>query len=119
MKICVVGAGAIGGLLGVKLAQVGEVLTLIARGAHLDAIRRDGLRLMMADGTESVATEVGATSNMRENRDLDIVITEEYPESEDPVRDPCLRRTLLHPGSPQGYAPSFPHRADRCQTGGP
>ena len=74
MKICVVGAGAIGGLLGVKLAQVGETLTLIARGPHLEAIRRDGLKLIMADGSESVASGVQATSNMRECGPQDLVI---------------------------------------------
>lgn len=43
MKICVYGAGAIGGLLGAKLARAGEDITLIARGAHLAAIRQNGL----------------------------------------------------------------------------
>ena len=45
MRICVVGAGAIGGLLGVKLALAGHEVTLVARGAHLEATRRSGLRL--------------------------------------------------------------------------
>ena len=51
MKICVVGAGSIGGFLGVKLHNAGHDVTLIARGAHLNAIRDDGLRLIMNDGT--------------------------------------------------------------------
>ena len=51
MRICVVGAGAIGGLLGVKLALSGHELTLVARGAHLEAIRSRGLRLEMGDGS--------------------------------------------------------------------
>ena len=43
MKICVVGAGSIGGLLGVKLALAGHDVTLIARGANLAAIgKHDG-----------------------------------------------------------------------------
>ena len=74
MKVCVVGAGAIGGMLGVKLAQGSDKLTLIARGAHLEAIRRDGLRLLMGDGTELVATGVTATSNMGECGPQDLVI---------------------------------------------
>ena len=65
MKICVVGAGSIGGLLGVKLALAGEDVTLIARGAHLEAIRRSGLRLVMNDGVEHVARDVHATEDMR------------------------------------------------------
>ncbi len=52
MKICVVGAGAIGGLLAVKFANAGEDVTVIDRGPHLEAIRRRGLKLIMADGSE-------------------------------------------------------------------
>jgi len=45
MKICVVGAGAIGGLLGGHLARAGHEVSLVARGAHLAAIRARGLEL--------------------------------------------------------------------------
>ena len=45
MKICIYGAGAIGGFLGAQLVRSGEMVTLIARGPHLDAIRLEGLRL--------------------------------------------------------------------------
>ena len=38
MKICVVGAGAIGGVLGAKLALAGEEVTFIARNRNLEAI---------------------------------------------------------------------------------
>jgi 2-dehydropantoate 2-reductase len=54
MKICVVGAGAIGGLLAVKLAELGETVTVIVRGPHLAAVRANGMKLFM-DGTEHVA----------------------------------------------------------------
>ena len=39
MKICIYGAGAIGGYLGVKLAEAGADVSLVARGAHLAAMR--------------------------------------------------------------------------------
>ena len=52
MKICVVGAGAIGGLLAVKLANAGEDVMVIDQGAHLEAIQRNGLKLIMSDGSE-------------------------------------------------------------------
>ena len=52
MKICIVGAGAIGGLMGAKLALAGEEVTLIARGAHLEAMRQNGLKLIEEDGSE-------------------------------------------------------------------
>ncbi|MCB1807946.1 MAG: NAD(P)-binding domain-containing protein, partial [Candidatus Competibacteraceae bacterium] len=74
MKICVVGAGSIGGLLGVKLALLKEDVTLIARGAHLAAIKQHGIKLIMNDGTEHVAQDVKATDNMREVGPQDLVI---------------------------------------------
>jgi 2-dehydropantoate 2-reductase len=46
------GAGAIGGVLGAALAGAGCDVTLIARGAHLDAIRRDGLRVRSPGGEQ-------------------------------------------------------------------
>lgn len=54
MKICVIGAGAIGGLLAAKLSQAGEEVSVVARGAHLARIVADGLTLL-EDGRESVA----------------------------------------------------------------
>ena len=49
MKICIYGAGAIGGYLGAELARAGCEVTLIARGAHLEAMRRDGLTLLISN----------------------------------------------------------------------
>ncbi len=56
MRVCVVGAGAIGGLLAAKLALGGHVVTVIDVGAHLAAIRDNGLKLIWEDGTEEVAS---------------------------------------------------------------
>ena len=50
MRIAVVGAGAVGGYFGARLAQGGAELVVIARGAHLDAIRRHGIRLTSVAG---------------------------------------------------------------------
>ena len=55
MKICIVGAGAIGGYMGARLALAGQQVTLIARGAHLQAIQERGLTLQSEDGTVEVA----------------------------------------------------------------
>ena len=49
MKICVVGAGAIGGVLAARFAHAGFETSVIARGAHLAAIRACGLTLVTAD----------------------------------------------------------------------
>ncbi len=54
MRICIYGAGAIGGYLGVQLALAGQEVTLIARGPHLEAMRREGVKLLI-DGEERVA----------------------------------------------------------------
>ncbi|MGB5835015.1 MAG: 2-dehydropantoate 2-reductase [Thiohalocapsa sp.] len=49
MRICIYGAGAIGGSLGVHLALAGQDVTLIARGPHLAAMRANGLKLLIGD----------------------------------------------------------------------
>jgi len=49
MKICIYGAGAIGGYLGVQLARAGADISLVARGAHLAAMRANGLTLLIGD----------------------------------------------------------------------
>lgn len=73
MKICIYGAGAIGGYVAVELAQVpGIEVSVIARGAHLAAIRRNGLRLRI-DGTTRSAT-VAATDEPRDLGPQDAVI---------------------------------------------
>jgi len=54
VKICVYGAGAIGGHLAVRLAGAGADISCVARGAHLDAIRSKGLRLQSEGREETV-----------------------------------------------------------------
>ena len=53
MKACIYGAGAIGGWLGVALAQAGCELGVVARGATLAALQSGGLRLTRPDGTQA------------------------------------------------------------------
>lgn len=53
MKLCIYGAGAVGGLMAAWLARAGHDVSLIARGAHLEAIRRSGLRVRSNNGVES------------------------------------------------------------------
>jgi 2-dehydropantoate 2-reductase len=54
MRICVFGAGAIGGYMGVKLAEAGADVSLVARGPHLDAMKSNGLRLIEETGETTV-----------------------------------------------------------------
>ena len=52
MRICVVGAGAIGGLVASGFARAGNEVSLIARGAHLEALRANGLTVLSGDKRE-------------------------------------------------------------------
>jgi 2-dehydropantoate 2-reductase len=74
MKIAVIGAGAIGGLVGAKLALAGEDVTFIVRGKNLDAIATNGFKLIAADGTEQVALNAKATDRYDQAGPQDIVI---------------------------------------------
>ena len=61
MKFCIYGAGAIGGYLAVELALSGQEVCVVARGAHLEAIRKQGLTLKI-HGEQKVA-KVAADSH--------------------------------------------------------
>jgi 2-dehydropantoate 2-reductase len=74
VKICIVGAGAIGGYLGVRLALTGHEVTLIARGPHLAAIQANGLKLLLEGGSEQVAANVRATDRIEQAGTHDAVI---------------------------------------------
>ena len=74
MRICVVGAGAIGGMLGVKLALTGHEVSLILRGANLDAVRQEGMKLIEEDGRELTARPARATSVIADAGVQDVVI---------------------------------------------
>ncbi|WP_394689770.1 2-dehydropantoate 2-reductase [Hoeflea sp.] len=58
MKICIFGAGAIGGYMGAKLAQAGAEVGLVARGPHLAAMRANGLTLIEEGERSNVAVQV-------------------------------------------------------------
>ncbi|GAB3626733.1 2-dehydropantoate 2-reductase [Pandoraea terrae] len=72
MKICIYGAGAIGGYLGVQLAQAGADVSLVARGPHLAAMQASGLKLLI-DGETRVA-RLRCTDNPNELGHQDYVI---------------------------------------------
>jgi 2-dehydropantoate 2-reductase len=74
MKIAIIGVGAIGGYVGIRLALAGEDVTFIARGANLTALRTQGIRMVSADGTEEVVRRVNATDNYAGAGPQDIVV---------------------------------------------
>jgi 2-dehydropantoate 2-reductase len=72
MKVCIYGAGAIGGWIGVGLAQAGCRLNVVARGATLDALQRDGLSVLRGDQRTRVA--VNAVADPAELGVQDLVV---------------------------------------------
>ncbi len=72
MKVCVIGAGAIGGLLAAKLARAGEDVSVVARGAHLAAIASSGLTLI-EEGAQTVA-KVKASDRIADFGEQDLII---------------------------------------------
>ncbi len=77
-NICIFGAGALGGTIAAKLAaskSVDATISVVARGAHLDAIRRDGIRLFEADAEIPLVADVTATDDPTELPPQDLIIT--------------------------------------------
>lgn len=85
MKICIYGAGAIGGYLGALLAGTDAEVTLIARGPHLKAMQQDGLTLLSGDERRTV--RVRATDDPREAGPQDYVILALKAHSVAPILD--------------------------------
>jgi 2-dehydropantoate 2-reductase len=83
MKICIFGAGAIGGYMGVKLAEAGADVSLVARGPHLAAMRERGLALVEED--RSVTVPVTASEDPAELGPQDYVIVTLKAHSVPPV----------------------------------
>ncbi len=73
MKIAIIGAGGVGGYFGARLAAAGEDVTFIARGAHLEAMRRNGLRLLSALG-DLTLEQVKAESDPSRVGAVDVVL---------------------------------------------
>ena len=72
MKICIYGAGAIGGFIGARLTLAGEDVTLIARGPHLAAMKKNGLKLISEGKTHVVHPR--CTDDAREAGQQDFVV---------------------------------------------
>lgn len=125
MRVCVVGAGAIGGLIGARLSLAGEAVTVIDQGAHLEAIRKQGLRLIWEDGSEYLADKISATSSFEEAGEQDCVILglkAHYLEAVAPKLEPLLgpETTIItvQNGIPWWYFQRHggPHEGHRLQT---
>lgn len=73
MKIAVMGAGALGGYFGGRLAQAGHEVWLIARGAHLDALRTGGLRIESPNGDAHIR-DIRATGDPGEVGPVEVIL---------------------------------------------
>lgn len=77
---CVIGSGAMGGLLGGRLAAAGANVTLVDRGAHREAMRADGLTLVDPDGSRRVvdSATVAASTDDLDRQDLVVLAVKAY-----------------------------------------
>lgn len=73
MRIAVMGAGALGGYFGARLAAAGHEVVLIARGAHLAAIQERGLKVLSPRGDLHMS-EIAATDDPRSVGPVDVVL---------------------------------------------
>jgi 2-dehydropantoate 2-reductase len=73
MKIAIMGTGGMGGYYGANLAAAGQDVAFIARGAHLEAIKRDGLTLRGPAG-ETLIKPATATDDPSEIGPVDVVL---------------------------------------------
>ncbi|ARC88758.1 2-dehydropantoate 2-reductase [Rhodovulum sp. MB263] len=85
MKICVFGAGAIGGYMGAKLAQAGAEVSLVARGPHLAAMKARGLRLIEEESGTDETVPVRVAEDAAELGRQDYVVVTLKAHSVPPV----------------------------------
>ena len=86
MKICIYGAGAIGGWIGARLAALGEPVSVVARGATLAALQTHGLRLQQAEGLLQVPVQAADNAAALGVQDL-VVVAVKAPALAEVARD--------------------------------
>jgi 2-dehydropantoate 2-reductase len=75
MKVCIYGAGAIGGWIGVHLAQTGHQISVVARGETLQALQKNGLQCIQTqDAEKTLRAQVSASANPADLGPQDLVI---------------------------------------------
>jgi 2-dehydropantoate 2-reductase len=85
MRYIVIGAGAIGGTIGGKLAASGHEVVLVARGAHLDALRAKGLTLATPDGTSTLDIPAVASPAELDLREDDVLLLATKTQDAEPL----------------------------------
>lgn len=104
MRMAVMAAGAVGGYFGARMAEAGHDVAFIARGAHLDAIRRDGLRIESSHGDLHLK-DANITDDPKQVGPVDVVLfavklwdTETAGEQTRPLVGPNTRVITLQNG---------------------
>ena len=131
MKICVIGGGgAIGGYLATKLARAGNQVTVVARGATLDAIKQNGLTLFMEGEPRPLVARVKAVSKITDVDTPDVVMLAVKAHQVEPIIDDLAKimgpNTILIPlqnGIPWWYFQKLPgkyqdHPVETVDAGG-
>jgi len=116
MKICVIGGGgAIGGYLAAKLARAGNDVTVVARGATLAAIKKNGLVLHMEDEPHPIVAQVTAVEKINEVEIPDVIILAVKAHQIEPILNDLVNiigpETVLIPmqnGIPWWYFQNLP-----------
>src|SRR5262249_62341659 len=112
MRVAVMAAGAVGGYFGGRMAAAGNDVAFIARGAHGDAIRRDGLKIASALGDLHLRN-VNVTDDPNQVGPVDVVLfavklwdTETAGEQTTPLLGPHTRVITLHKGVDSAERPA-------------
>src|ERR1700694_1583260 len=128
MKVAVIGAGAMGGRLAVRLALSHQSITVVDQGAHLEAIQSNGLKLVRADGAEEVAKDLRAVASCADAGPQDLVFlalkTYDVEAVAPQMRALFAADTIVVPiqnGLPWWYFQNFvgPHAGYRLKTADP
>jgi 2-dehydropantoate 2-reductase len=97
MRYIVIGAGAIGGTIGGRLSAGGHEVVLVARGAHLDALRTRGLSLATPDGTSTLdIPAVGGPGELGLRED-DVLLLATKTQDAEPLPKRTLPRLVFRP----------------------
>lgn len=112
MKLCIFGAGAVGGHIAAKLAAAGEDVSVVARGAHLEAIRKSGIRLL--HGEETILGKVKASSRPADLGPQEMVLVTlkanqlgDFADAAAPLLGPHTAAVFVQNGIPWWYAKDF------------
>ena len=109
MRIAIFGSGGVGGYFGARLAQAGEDVIFVARGAHLKAMQGHGLRVDSLAGNFSLDT-VNATDKPGEVGEVDVILVGvkawQVPEAAEAMRPMVGKNTCVVPLQNGVEAPS-------------